>query len=103
VLSHTTIHFNFRLFSVLRRTLHRATFRFKFSLFSVCRRATFRVNFRFNSCVSLWALSRDGSLRFHFNISLIHVCCRTLFLATIQVNFSLGRVASRASSRDDSL
>jgi hypothetical protein len=100
----------------------RPAFRFKFSLSSIChrvlRRATFRVNFRFNTRVSWRALSCDGSLRFQFslcvvscassrddsfNFSLIRVCYGALRRTTIQLNFSLGRVASRASSRDDPL
>jgi hypothetical protein len=55
-LRRTTVHFNFRLFSVLRRTFRHATVSFEFSLIGVGRRAFRRaalyVIFIFNSGVS---------------------------------------------------
>jgi hypothetical protein len=70
-LRRTMIHFNFRLFNVLRRAFSRTMFCFKFSSSGVCRRAlrraTLYISFIFNSSVSLHASSRDDS----FNFSLV--------------------------------
>jgi hypothetical protein len=80
----TTIYFNFRFVSMLRRALRRTTVHLKFRLFNVWRRTSSR-------------------MMFSFKFSLSDVCCRPLRRATLDVIFIINSsVSLHASSHGDS-